>query len=109
MAKFPDAVRIPGNWAAGNSSVDRQISIVDAVEPMLGVDRSVGERGWCGSLPNGEFFCTKRTDSTLFFPKMHRLEGHPRYNWVAQADGTVFGYLVKEAMPVAAPSEVANA
>jgi hypothetical protein len=99
MAKTPDAVKIPHAWAYGESSVERNISIVNAVEPMLGVDRSIGEKAWCAAHGDGMVFCRKTDHETMFFPHGHKLEGHPRYNWVVQPDGTVFGYLVAAAQP----------
>jgi hypothetical protein len=110
MPKIPDAVKVPGHLAAGHNSVQRAGSIVDVAEALLGVDRSIGERGHCCGLPTGEFFCRKSPHDTLFFPHGHKLEGHPRYNWVVQDDGTTFGYLVAAAQPNPVASEVvANA
>jgi hypothetical protein len=110
VAKIPDAVKIPQNWAYGDSSVERNESLVVAVEPMLGVDRSIGERAWGVAHGDGMVFFRKNYHESMFFPHGHKLEGHPRYNWVVQPDETVFGYLVAAAQPKnPVTSEVASA
>lgn len=107
MAKIPDAVVIPEEWKRGSNSNDRNLSLIAIAERMLGVDLTTGERAWMRLQPHGRMFVTKSIYDTIQFAKDHHLAGKPRYFWVAQEDGSEFGYLVPEAKP--ATTEVASA
>ena len=76
--------------------IDRVASIADVAEPLLGVDRARGERAYIRLQGNGKLFVSKSIFDTIQFPKGHDRDGQPRYRWVAQPDGSEFGYLVPE-------------
>lgn len=109
----PDAVILPTRCAMGAHSLERATHVSEVAENILGVNRAVGERAHCFIQHTGVFFCTKSLADTIAFPKGHKWEGHPRYNWVAKEDGSSYGYLVKHAKPtpiVSAPvAEVTHA
>jgi hypothetical protein len=96
MSNIPDALMMPEGRKSGSRMVDRVSSIVDLAEPLLGVDRSRGERAYIRLQGNGKLFVSKSVTDTIYYPKDHELDGRPRYTWVARADGIELGFL-KEA------------
>lgn len=108
MDKIPDAIKCPSSWKNGNNSLERALSLLDIVEPILATDLSIGERAYMRAQQFGEFFVTKDVTDTLFFPKGHALEGATRYNWVKKDEGVYYGYLVKEAAKKPAAPAVAE-
>ncbi len=85
---------VPEHRKRGPRMATRVLSILDLAEPMLGVDRSKGERGHIRIQPGGQLFITKDPNDTILFPINHDRQGHPRYNWVMQPDSVEFGFLV---------------
>jgi hypothetical protein len=96
MEKTPDALMIPEAKKTGARMSDRVASVADIAEPLLLVDRSSGERAYIRIQPGGRLFVSKDVHDTILFPKGHRRDGQPRYNWVSQENGMEFGYLLKE-------------
>jgi hypothetical protein len=92
-APFPDALLLPEALKAGARQIDRINSVLSIAEPMLGVDRSQGERGYIRRQPGGRLFITKDPSDTLLHPVGHPFEGQERYRWSHQPDGTSLGYL----------------
>jgi hypothetical protein len=77
----------------GTRMIDRAASICDIAEPLLGVDRSRGERAYIRLQGNEKLFVSKSTSDTIHFPKDHERGGEARYTWVTQPDGSQWGYL----------------
>jgi hypothetical protein len=96
MEKIPDALMVPEALKTGARMSDRVASVADIAEPLLGVDRSKGERAYIRIQPGGRLFVSKNVHDTILFPKDHRLDGRPRYNWVARENGVEYGYLVEQ-------------
>ncbi len=97
MTGTPDALLIPENRKTGARMIDRANSILEIAEPLLGVDRDRGERGYIRIQPHGRLFVTRSPSDTLLFPVDHPCAGAPRYNWILSADGVELGYLKPEA------------
>jgi hypothetical protein len=95
--RTPDALFLPETLKRGGRMIDRVASIADIAEPLLGVDRTRGERAYIRLQGNGKLFITKSVTDTIYFPKGHVREGQPRYRWELQPDGAEFGYLVEGA------------
>lgn len=89
-----DAVRAPEAIKRGATQLDRIDSILAVAEPLLGVDRSRGERGYIRKQPGSTLFVTKDPLDTLQFPNGHPRSGQPRYRWACGDDGIDLGYLV---------------
>lgn len=96
MNTIPDALMIPESRKTGARMIDRVASILDLAEPLLGVDRGRGERGYIRVQPNGRLFVTKSPADTILFPKGHPLDGRPRYRWTAAGDEVELGFLAAE-------------
>jgi hypothetical protein len=96
MDKIPDALMIPEKMKTGARMSDRVASVADIAEPLLLVDRSKGERAYIRIQPGGRLFVSKDVHDTILFPKGHRRDGHPRYNWVSKETGVEYGYLVAD-------------
>ncbi len=94
---FADAVMISEKAKSGNRMVDRVASVAQLVAPILGVDFPKGERAFVRLQQHGKLFVTKSPYDSIYFAKDHAREGQPRYRWVAQADGSEWGYLVEGA------------
>lgn len=109
--KIPDAVFLPTGCNRGDNSLARALTVCDLADAALAVDASLGEKAYCRIQHTGEFFATKDLSDTIVFPKNHPHEGHPRYNWVGQPNGSRFGYLVERAKkaPVLPVAEVTHA
>jgi hypothetical protein len=73
---------------------DRVRSVCDLAEPLLGLDRSAGQKAWIRVQPGGRLFVTASPSDTLFHPSGHPRAGHARYRWERQPDGSEFGYLI---------------
>jgi hypothetical protein len=109
-----DAVYVPGSLRRGNTMPERLRSVLAIAEPLLGVDRRAGERGYVRVLKFGDprrpdvwLFVTKSTDDLLLFPKSPPgpLSGQPRYDWIDGPSGVKLGFLktAARAVQVAAP------
>jgi hypothetical protein len=101
----PDALYIPEKMKRGRTLLERMNSILDLAEPMLGVDRTEGERAFIRRQDDGWLFVTRDPQDTIYFPLNTPLRGRPRYYWLDAADGIRRGYLVPEAMNVRRESE----
>jgi hypothetical protein len=95
----PDALMLPQDRKQGARMVDRVASIADIAEPLLGINRTRGERAYIRLQPNGKLFITPNVLDTILFPKDHERDGLPPYHWILQPDGSEFGYLVDPARP----------
>lgn len=93
-----DALIVPESWKTGGTQLDRIDSILRLAEPLLGVDRSRGERAYIRRQPTGRLFITSDPRDTISFPIGHPREGRPRYSWTTSPDGSERGTLV-EARP----------
>ncbi len=91
--KSPDALMLPETIKSGSRMSDRVASIADIAEPLLGVDRAKGEGAYIRLQGNGKLFISRSIFDTINFPRDHPRDGQPRYRWVAQPDGSEFGYL----------------
>lgn len=96
----PDALFIAETWKRGRTLYERMNAILDVSEPLLGVDRTRGERAYIRRQGDGWFFVTRDPNDTIYFPLNTPLRGRPRYNWLDEADGIRQGHLVPEAMNV---------
>ena len=94
MNPNPDALMLPEDRKHGARMVDRVASIADIAEPLLGIDRTRGERAYIRLQGNGKLFVLQIVFDTILFPKDHQRDGQPRYRWILQPDGSEFGYLV---------------
>ena len=103
MNSTPDALMLSQDRKRGARMVDRVASIADVAEPILGIDRSCGERAYIRLQPNGKLFITRCAVDTILFPKDHEFDGLPRYRWISQPDGSEFGYLLESGSPDAMP------
>jgi hypothetical protein len=93
----PDALLVPEKLKRGRSLFERMCSILDLAEPMLGVDRSKGERAYIHRQPGGWLFITKDRFDTIYHPLRTPLQGRPRYAWLDGQDGVRRGYLTEAA------------
>lgn len=84
---IPDALLIPESLKAGARQIDRINSVLDIAEPILAVDRTLGERAYIRRQPGGRLFITKDPADTLLHPVGHPLEGRERYRWSPRAEG----------------------
>jgi hypothetical protein len=91
---FPDIVKYPVNWKVGDLVTDRVGAILDRCEPVLGVDRSKGERGWIHKTILGFEFVSKVNHDTYNYPSEHYKNGQCRFRMVTQEDGSEHGYLI---------------
>ena len=101
----PDALYIPEKMKRGRTLWERMNSILDLAEPLLGVDRTEGDRAFIRRQGDGWLFVTRDPQDTIYFPLNTPLRGRPRYNWLDATDGIRRGYLVPEAMNVRRESE----
>lgn len=101
----PDALKIPEARKRGAKMIARVASIADIAEPLLGVDRSRGERACIRLQGKDKLFVTTSPTDTIYFPKDHPRDGQPRYRWDKRADGIELGYLVDGATPGGEPRE----
>jgi len=97
MQPNPDALLLPESLKRGATQLDRIDSILRIAEPILGVDRTRGERAYIRRQPGGQLFVSANPADTLMFPVGHPLEGKPRYHWSAREDGSEWGFLVADA------------
>lgn len=97
MGSTFDALFIPESWKRGETQLDRIDSILQVAEPLLGVDRSRGQKAYIRRQPGGRLFITADPGDTLSFPVGHPLQGRARYGWTTHPDGTERGTLVAEA------------
>jgi hypothetical protein len=97
LTTTPDALFLPEKLKRGRTLWERMNSILDMAEPLLGVDRSRGQRGYIRKQPGGWLFITRDPMDTLFWPIHTPLSGRTRYTWVLGGDGIKRGYLTPEA------------
>lgn len=93
-SRTPDAIFMPENYKRGTRLIDRVNSVLDVAEPMLGVDRGKGERGYIRKQDGGWLFITKDPDDTIYHPFKSAMAGQPRYAWIDGDDGIRRGYLI---------------
>lgn len=93
LIAVPDAVIIPESSKRGAHQIQRINTVLAIVEPILGVDRSRGQRGWIRRQPGGVLFVSKDPEDTIFYPLNHPREGQPRYRWEDMGHGLKLGYL----------------
>jgi hypothetical protein len=106
-----DAVYVPGTLRRGRTMPERLASVLAIAEPLLGVDRARGGRGYVRKLESPDrrevwLYVTADPDDTLLFPLTADgpLRGRPRYDWVEGPDGVKLGYLVPAARELASPA-----
>lgn len=105
-----DAVYIPERLKRGATMPERLRSVLAIAEPLLGIDRRAGGRGYVRVLragrPRGDgwLYITASPDDTLMFPAdaPPPLRNRPRYDWVDGPGGIKVGYLKPEARAMAA-------
>jgi hypothetical protein len=93
---FPDAVLADEAMKTGSNHVDRINSVLDVVEPILGVDRSKGERAYIRRQPGNQMFITRDPFDTILHPLGHPSEGRERYRWEPVLSGIRKGYLIHD-------------
>jgi hypothetical protein len=91
--RVPDALFVPESMKRGRTLWDRMNSILDIAEPMLGVDRSKGDRAYIRRQGDGWLFITKDPEDTIDYPLRTPLQRRPRYVWIDGLDGIRRGYL----------------
>jgi hypothetical protein len=89
----PDALFVPENMKRGRTLWERMNSILDVAEPMLGVDRTKGDRAYIRRQGDGWLFITKDPEDTIYYPLRTPLQRRPRYVWIDGPDGIRRGYL----------------
>jgi hypothetical protein len=95
---LPDALFVPEAMKHGRTWYERMDSILGIAEPLLGVDRSRGDRAYIRRQGDGWLFVSRDPGDTIYFPLNTPLRGRPRYHWLDGADGIRRGHLVSEAM-----------
>jgi hypothetical protein len=105
----PDALMVPNRYKLGGTLWARMNSILDIAEPLLGVDRSKGERAYIRNQGNEGAFVTRSPDDTICFPLASPLRGRPRYDWIDGDGGIRRGYLKTEARNFEAAQEKTSA
>lgn len=107
-----DAIFMPESMKRGRTQVERIRSVLSIAEPLLGVDRARGERGWIRKHePNYLFIVRDHKDAaelkdTVYFPATAPgdLRGKPRYRWIdGPIPGVRLGYLTEAAREWTAP------
>jgi hypothetical protein len=93
----PDALFLPETMKSSGRIFDRIAAVSKIAEPLLEVDRSIGERAYIRKQPHGRLFVTRDPNDTIFFPTGHARSGAARYRWEKRGDGTEIGYLVEGA------------
>lgn len=93
---IPDALFVPEAMKRGRTLFERIESILAIAEPMLGVDRALGDRAFIRRQGDGWLFVTRDPQDTIYFPLDSPLRGRPRYRWSDGADGIRRGHLVPE-------------
>lgn len=89
----PDALFIPESTKRGRTLWERLNSILDIAEPMLGVDRSKGDRAYIRRQDNGWLFITRNPEDTIYYPLNTPRQRQPRYIWIDGSDGIRRGYI----------------
>jgi hypothetical protein len=95
--RTPDALMLPASVRSGARMADRVDSVCTLAEAILGLDRPAGKTALIRRQPHDRLFVTGDHADTILFPTNHPRSGQPRYRWVAQADGSEWGYLAEEA------------
>ena len=93
----PDALFLREGLKQGRRLIDRISSILAIAEPLLGADRSWGQRGYIRRQEGGWLFITRDPEDTIYHPLDSPLRGRDRYAWVVGPDGIKRGYLTEEA------------
>lgn len=92
-APVPDAIFYPEARKRGRTVRERIDSVLDAAEPILGVDRAKGQHAYVRRQGGGLLFISRDPYDTINFPTRHPLRGRPRYDWIDGPDGIRRGYL----------------
>lgn len=93
----PDMIELPSSAKRGGYQLDRINAVLDVAEPLLGVDRNVGERGYVREQPDGRIYVSRNPLDYLYHAPGHPRAGQPRYRWADGPDGAKLGYLVDDA------------
>lgn len=90
-----DAVMMDESRKKGSTQYARVSSILDIVEPLMGLDPVKGEKGYMRRQPGGTVYVSPDPLDTINYPTGHPKEGQPRYNWVVSTTdpGISLGYL----------------
>jgi hypothetical protein len=91
--RVPDALFVPEKLKRGRTLWERINSILDIAEPMLGLDRSRGQRAYIRRQGNGWLFITSDPEDTIDYPLGTPLQRRPRYFWIDGPDGIRRGYI----------------
>ena len=105
MGAKPDAILvvIPKKQRVGATLFQRVDRVCTWAESILGLDRRAGRTAQIHMLHqaagkgDGALFITGDPEDLLYFPRGHPFQMRERYRWVAQLDGSLWGYLVDEA------------
>lgn len=92
-APIPDALFVLESIKRGRTLYERVGSVLDIVEPLLGVDRSLGEHAYVRRQGNGWLFVTKDQSDTIYGPTGTPLRGQERYDWIDDQNSIRRGYL----------------
>jgi hypothetical protein len=94
----PDALFLPENMKAGKTALARAHSVLQIAEPLLEINRAVGEkahvRPTIGQVR--KMFITRDPYDTIYYPTGHSRAGQPRYRWEKRPDGVELGYLLDQ-------------
>jgi hypothetical protein len=93
MSMTPDALLMPRRFAVGAHLIDKINSVLSVAEPILGVDRPSGERGYIHTQPGDMLFISKDPYDKIDHPVGSANAGRPRYRWELRDDGIKFGYI----------------
>lgn len=79
-----DALFVAERIKSGRTQVERIRSVLEIAEPLLGVDRDAGQRGYIRKQQDNWLFITRDTADTIYFPLQAppQLRGRPRYRWI---------------------------
>jgi len=94
----PDALFMPEAMKRGRTWHERMDHILSIAEPLLGVERTRGQRAYIRRQGDGWLFVTRDPEDTIYFPLNTPFRGRPRYHWLDGSDGIRRGHLVSEAM-----------
>jgi|SRR6516164_6383442 hypothetical protein len=93
MDGFPDAICI-AFVRTGRTIAQGVREYSNYAEPILRINRRIGERAYIRN--QGTYlFITKYLTDTLLFPREHSRSGQSRYRWVTKENGIRWGYLVE--------------
>lgn len=102
MAETADAVMIDESRKTGKSKFARINSILNIVEPLMGLDPKKGEKGYIRRQPGGRLYISPSPADTIDYPSEDPEERTgARYNWIDHpSDPTIqLGYLKDRPIP----------